>query len=36
MLEYTKQLNNINYLGIISYCNEKFISPKPIFIWKKV
>jgi hypothetical protein len=35
MLDYVKKEIEVNFLGVISYCNSDFINPQPIFIWKK-
>lgn len=35
MIEYVKLFGDSEYLGIISYADEKLINPQPVFIWKK-
>ncbi len=35
MIEYMAGKSDTNYLGVISYANEKIDNPQPIFIWKK-
>ena len=35
MIQYMKTLPNANYLGVISYANEKVSNPQPIWICQK-